>query len=307
MKHLIYISIYFSFVATLASQDLNKIFYKIDTHADTIRYNFLDLEDLTLKLVHPTSDTTEKVRAMFYWIAKNISYDKIGLRNDFWQKVPFNKGMAKIALKKKKTICSGYTMLLKSMLDIENIENEIVIGNAKTEEPSRTSDFYDHVWNAVKIAGKWYLVDATWGRSNNGEIKNYYFFPDPKKFISNHFPEDPKWTLLESNISKEDYLNLPQVDELYFELGFGKTIPKIKKTKNSVTIAFEKIPKGIEIDFTVQEKGTYKADFIDFTIEEVKGEKLVKINLQNPENYKIEMTAMTLRPLEKHLEIMIIK
>lgn len=97
---------------------------------------------------------------------------------------------------------------------------------------SRGGDYklqrYIAAWNAVKIKGKWELVDTYW--MINGEIKtgqekneramrsfiqkrtkktpslatltqnkainNDYFMADPRKFIKTHFPNEDEWQLL---------------------------------------------------------------------------------------------------------------
>ena len=50
--------------------------YAIDAHADTLKHaDFPDLHELTGKLTEPAQNELEKVRAIFYWIAKNIRND----------------------------------------------------------------------------------------------------------------------------------------------------------------------------------------------------------------------------------------
>jgi transglutaminase/protease-like cytokinesis protein 3 len=67
----------------------------------------------------------------------------------------------------------------------------------------------------VKTDGAWQLVDATWGSGGStsedekeiyfSEIDMRYFFADPKDFVTDHFPADSKWQLLDKPISKREF------------------------------------------------------------------------------------------------------
>ncbi len=56
-------------------------------------------------------------------------------------------------------ICSGYAMLMRYLLNQSGVEAECV-----SNEP--------HAWNIVKINGKWYHSDTTWGAGNAGDTVN---------------------------------------------------------------------------------------------------------------------------------------
>ncbi|MBP5300134.1 MAG: hypothetical protein J6Y80_01895 [Victivallales bacterium] len=56
------------------------------------------------------------------------------------------------ALLYRQAVCEGYSRTLKLFLDKRGIESKIL-----------SSETMNHAWNAVKLAGKWYHVDLTWG------------------------------------------------------------------------------------------------------------------------------------------------
>ena len=66
----------------------------------------------------------------------------------------------------KKAICGGYTKGFEYLLLRMGIENIWVEGQAGGY----------HAWNHVKVNGKWYLADTTWGGQNwylRGEVENH--------------------------------------------------------------------------------------------------------------------------------------
>src|SRR4029078_8527879 len=85
----------------------------------------------------------------------------------------------------------------------------------------------NHMWNAVKIDGKWYLVDLTWdaGQTVKGEFiftySTAYLFADPQVFITHHFPEDEKWQLLKNPVSWTEFRYI-EFEEPTKKLSFTK-------------------------------------------------------------------------------------
>ncbi|KAJ8372359.1 hypothetical protein AAFF_G00289920, partial [Aldrovandia affinis] len=80
------------------------------------------------------------------------------------------------------------------------IECEEVAGHSKGIGYRQGQSYRDtdsaHMWNAVRLGGHWYLLDACWGAGrvdldNKAFIKRYddfYFLPDPEDFIDSHRP-----------------------------------------------------------------------------------------------------------------------
>jgi len=59
-------------------------------------------------------------------------------------------------------VCEGYAKAYKYMLDLAGIDNILVKGDGSGDGNSWEA----HGWNAVKIGGKYYLVDVTWDDLN---------------------------------------------------------------------------------------------------------------------------------------------
>jgi hypothetical protein len=167
-------------------------------------------EALVKELVSGLSDSTEQVRAIYTWIAKNISYDLAAYRSS--DKV---NSSADEALKTRKAICSGYSALFERLCELAGIKAVVITGYAKGYGYTPYTKFLstNHAWNAVFLNGKWHFVDATWAAGLPKEItgKNpiidldTYFFIPPEKLIKTHLPEDPEWQLQERKISLSEF------------------------------------------------------------------------------------------------------
>lgn len=87
------------------------------------------------------------------------------------------------ALVNKTAACEGYSKAAKLLLDEVKIENGIVCGVA-TSQKNETSS---HMWNAVKINGKFYHLDCTWDdpvNDNGAKMRMYSYFNVSDEMIS---------------------------------------------------------------------------------------------------------------------------
>ncbi len=69
-----------------------------------------------------------------------------------------------------------------------------------------------HAWNAAKLAGKWYLFDATWvaGSVSQGKfikkLDNNYYQVKPEKLVKSHYPFDYLWQFTNRPLKANDFL-----------------------------------------------------------------------------------------------------
>ena len=144
----------------------------------------------------------EKVCIVFNYIFKNISYDYEYLNLDKKsKKVGFNN-LTVLEQRKifrtqtlegiftKKTVCTGFSYIFKMLLEYIGIESNICIGYFKIGKGKKVP----HAWNQVKIDGKWYNIDVSYGiehyeeyvRIEKGKIPKYFLLSDEeyyKKYI----------------------------------------------------------------------------------------------------------------------------
>lgn len=204
----------------------------IDSIVDTYQKKFTSIKSFVDRIRSDFETDSDKTRAVYYWLANNITYDFKSLRKktktDYNAKLyRFNKKLAEKTLRKKSAVCEGYAQLLNYSLTELNIIAVVVSGYAKrfTNEIGRKRHNSNHAWNAVKLNKKWHLIDATWSTGNsiyNKKFFNFsdtYFMIDPKKLILSHLPDDVQWQLLEKPISRDNFFNFPIIYEAFHKSG----------------------------------------------------------------------------------------
>lgn len=85
-------------------------------------------------------------------------------------------------------------------------------------------------WNAILVQNVWRHVNAYWGAcavTSEGEnieesttfsLDETFFIPDPETLAYTHFPDEPKWQLLERPMSMKDFEKRAFIKERFFEL-----------------------------------------------------------------------------------------
>ena len=87
---------------------------------------------------------------------------------------------------------------------------------------------FRHSWNAVKIYDHWYLMDCDWSarfyvskeltmQNLRYSFNTFYFLTEPSRFIFTHFPDNPKWQLIDTPITLDEYEQLPFVKSFFFK------------------------------------------------------------------------------------------
>lgn len=274
---------------------------------DVTVYNGQGLDSLVSKITGVVSGSElTKVYAVSYWIAKHIRYDNEGLRNGFWHRLNFDTTIASIVLEQGKAICGGYAMLGKAMFDRLDLINAVITGTAKGRNYNDTNTNENHAWNVVKIDSIWHLFDMTWASPKNDheKVNEFYLDSHPERLISTHYPTDQKWCLLDYNISKEQFRNMPRISADFYEFGLGKSIPNIKVDTNTVSIELSNGFVG-EVGFILHEEGTYNSDIVEHSETETDKSKIVQIPVpNNGKIYKIEMTYISRNPMLKHFALL---
>jgi len=201
----------------------------IDKHAMFVPENFCtDIPTLVKYLTEPVSNDFEKVRAIFTWIAHNISYDDYGYNTG-----NYADGSAQGVFTNRVSVCNGFAELFKAMGEEAGLETVKISGYAKGygHRLEQTFTTTNHAWNAVRINGKWILIDVTWGHGSgstvNGRLQSqkkfddFWFDTNPYDMIFTHLPEDSQWQLIDNRLSKTQFERLPYVQSSFFSMGFS--------------------------------------------------------------------------------------
>ncbi len=216
MKWIGFLSMTFVFFSVKAQRNDIPLDYYIDQSVRA--YNGSPTAQLVKEITDHVKTDRQKVTSIFTWITNNISYNvKAAGRNrnayiyedidDDTSRIikPLNLRVAETVLRRRMAVCDGYSRLFKTMCDFTNIPCEIITGYARTGWGSSKFSS-NHTWNAVYIDSAWYLLDATWasGYTNNRRDEffqrydNRYFLASPAQFITDHYPEDIQWSLMQS-------------------------------------------------------------------------------------------------------------
>ena len=146
-------------------------------------------------------------------------------------------------------MCQGYSALFNALAKSAGLEVVTISGWAKGysyNAGDQISGPTNHAWNAVKINGGWYLIDSTWGAGSIVEqrfVREFdegYFLTPPERFIYNHLPEDSKWQLLSTSVSKSEFSALPCIHSGFFLYGIelGNNAQSVINAEGSLTMTF---------------------------------------------------------------------
>ncbi|WP_047545148.1 transglutaminase domain-containing protein [Psychroserpens sp. Hel_I_66] len=245
-------------------------FALVDKTVSKYPSKFKSIKQFSNRVDEDFNTDLDKIRAVYFWISNNITYDYKSLKNNTngYKKIKskskddyeirflnMQKKYAERALKRKLAVCEGYSQLLKFTLIELDIETEVITGFAKSKayEIGRITNRTNHAWNAVKINDTWKLIDATWSAGKEERSDREYDFTDifflikPEKLILTHLPKDEKWQLLEKPISKANYFFKPLFYEAYHKSGLKLSqdqLGLIKLENNDfIEIKFDSINK----------------------------------------------------------------
>jgi transglutaminase/protease-like cytokinesis protein 3 len=255
-----------------------------------------NLDKLALALTKTLTDTSDKYRVIFTWVALNIEYDCKAFKNPVKREIN-----PEDVISKGRAVCSGYAELFKALCDKAGLETKVISGWTKNSPARIGKEFSketDHAWNVVRINGKWYHCDVTWAAGSvEGdcsdfikEFKDYYFCTPPKQFFLNHFPENADW-FLGYKISKSDFQEQPHFYSPFFEKDITDLQPlsgtltfkrgftvkfrfkttklikniavKVSSEKNVPTLPFKKENGYITFEYELKKFSQYLIVFID--------------------------------------------
>lgn len=174
-------------------------------------------------------DPVLRIKALHDYVADRIAYDAPAY---FAGQIPPQD--AQTVFSRRTAVCAGYAKLLEALGKAIGEEIVYVAGDSRSE----TSDLggRGHAWNGVKIAGKWYLIDATWDSGyvdSSGFTKNYkndYLLPPPRVMAISHFPDDPAWQLLPQPLDRGEFLRQPMLRPQFFAQGLSLISPQRSQT-----------------------------------------------------------------------------
>lgn len=166
--------------------------------------------------------------AIYEWVARHIRYDfKAFLKGRFPSSDPLR------VIRRRKAICGGYSALINELCRHAGLQSVPVIGYSKGADYRENQRFLrsDHVWNAMKVNGRWVLLDATWGsgfalprkqicrkllyqlfhldyRPKFRWKKKYqkeWWDVHPERMVMDHLPANPIWQLQDVALAEKNF------------------------------------------------------------------------------------------------------
>jgi transglutaminase/protease-like cytokinesis protein 3 len=216
------------------------IYFLVAVSTDTFSQTRYDsLRSLSRQITSGITTEREKLDAILFWVTDNIEYDVANYHRslsgqniypDFGineidsikREQAYDEAISCLTIFRKKAVCDGYARLFKSLCTHNGIQCVVVSGQAKTLLSDRLEG---HAWNAVRLAGKWQLVDPTWasgyvnGDSFTKQRNLFYYLSSPEAMFINHLPDEQKWTLLDKNFNSKTFGQSPIEDVSVIEKG----------------------------------------------------------------------------------------
>ncbi|WP_139958389.1 transglutaminase domain-containing protein [Flavicella sediminum] len=287
-------------------------FDKIDEQARAYPL-FREASSLAKQIKKDFSTDTEKTRALFVWLTKNISYDL----NEFYRgkkQYSFryasqkelenlikkrNDELVHKTLKTRKAVCEGYAQTFQSVCHLLAIECEVISGFTKTSasEIGELPLGGRHAWNAVKINKQWQLIDATWGAGfseNNKWIRKFdghFFFTAPKQLLNSHYPINSNWQLIPNPIHEKEFADKPIYSPSFYNscISLKSPLAGLISTKNKkfITVQFKNMAPDCELGYA------YEKDYYLTTIipEVNQNGTSIKIPCQGKRNTTLHIIA----------------
>lgn len=259
---------------SIFSQDFSKVDAKVLEYP-----RFYKVEFLANKIEKDFSTDTEKARAAFFWLAKNIRYNlrayyspkqryysfRYSSEAEKAQKLQKAKDKIINATFRNKTgVCEEYAQSFKKICDLLGIEAKVLTGYVRnnSREIGKIAKSTNHAWNAVKLDGKWIVLDATWaaGFERNGkwirQFNGYYFNIPTHKIFKTHFPDDQLWVLRFGRISLKEFYNQPIYKDAFLNsktelLSPKKGIINVKPSEK-ITLKFKNLNTSSLIFYTTK-------------------------------------------------------
>ncbi len=142
-------------------------------------------------------------------------------------------------------VCAGYANVMVAAGTAAGLEVVYVLGDSRETDGSLSPS--GHAWNAAKLEGRWYLLDATWnaGHVTDGrftaEYGADYLLTPPELFAATHRPDDDRWQLMKRVMSEGEFVRRPMLRPSFAAAGLALKSP----TRSQVDVAGELV---LEID-----------------------------------------------------------
>ncbi|HMO63269.1 MAG TPA: transglutaminase domain-containing protein [Ferruginibacter sp.] len=237
MKIKFYVALFSSILLLMpavSTAQASSQYKQVDEYVQTLgSMDSLNMGTISHILTKNFSSNADKVRAIFCWIANNISFDVKRFKSSGNEKMTTEE-----VLKNRKANAYGYAALFQDMCSVAKIRCLTVDGYARytTEDINEKPDNFNHSWAVVQLGTSpesWQYADPAWGSGFIDDkmtvfTKAYndaYFFADKTIFNFQHLPDNTAWLLGPGTKDVKSFMAMPLVKNAAYELGLTKFMP----------------------------------------------------------------------------------
>lgn len=256
---------------SLKAQSNNSRYKVVDEYVQSLgSLDTLNAGTISYILTKKFPDNTDKVRAIFYWIANNISIDLKLAKKESNEKM-----VSEDVLKTRKANANGYAALFQDMCSVAKIRCLTVDGYIKktVDDINNAPDEFNHTWAVIQLGQSpesWFYVDPEWGSGSvdakattfTKKFNDAYFFASKPLFNLQHYPDNMAWQLGNTGPkSVKDFFAQPIVKKEASEFGISSFMPAegFFKANMKKPVQFNlKVAADTKIDIVSLQLGTDK-------------------------------------------------
>lgn len=170
-----------------------------------------DTLDRVVKGINPSEPDIDKFATIYTRLADSIVYDYDAIKHDdlpstlyYAQKRNECRNL-KEGIIEGKTVCAGYSDILRNALSLVGINSRLVTGLAHAHDPGSA-----HAWNQVEIKdshgnSKWYYTDLTWDAKKGKAVSSRDYFKWMLLGKDNFVNHEEIWTEDIENVERDDF------------------------------------------------------------------------------------------------------
>lgn len=243
-------------VINVSAQTNGRDFTIVDTYVKSLGpLDSMSMGTINNVVSNKFTDKIDKARAIYYWIANNISFDIKAARS-----YNTSKNTPADVLLYRKAIGIGFASLFQDMCSSADIRCLTVDGFVKTntDQIKEKGTEINHSWAVVQLGESpdtWFYVDPAFGSGYaDAEMKVFtpaytdaYFFTEKELFNQQHYPDNTAWKLGAGPKNKKDFFELPILRVAALEL-------EVRKFSPNDGILKAKVNKAVNFSYTFNDK-----------------------------------------------------
>lgn len=183
-----------------------------------------DASIFTQVLVAPARTDQEKAWLVYRWVAGRVVYDesasaKFGLAA---------RRSTENMMNNPRGTCAVFAHLAHAMFKLAGLDSKLIYGEVKATNSASGRGRLSHAWNAVKLDGRWWTIDPTWGAgylSDTGFVRQetdlYFMMPAAWVVLNYYDPADTVGAQQEMGVSKAQFNRLPEGGLYASSVGFS--------------------------------------------------------------------------------------